>query len=125
MRPFLNITKALADENRVRALMALRHGELCLCQLIDLLRLAPSTVSKHMAILLQADLVSLRKDGRWHYYAWTGADAPVVARASQEWARVALENDPRVKEDDKLLRRMRCKERTEFCVHYRNQAGAG
>jgi DNA-binding transcriptional ArsR family regulator len=59
---------ALSDPNRVRALMALRNGELCVCQLIELLQLAPSTVSKHMSILKQAGLVASRKDSRWVYY---------------------------------------------------------
>ena len=58
MLEFMNITKALADENRVRILLAL-HGrdELCVCQLIDLLQLAPSTVSKHLFILRNARLI--------------------------------------------------------------------
>ena len=43
MLQFMNVTKALADENRIRILMALhQHGELCVCHLIDLLGLAPS-----------------------------------------------------------------------------------
>jgi len=51
MFEFMNITKALADENRVRILMALNgRDELCVCQLIDMLQLAPSTVSKHLFI---------------------------------------------------------------------------
>ena len=45
MREFMNITKALEDENRVRALLALRKGELCVCQLTELFGLAASTVS--------------------------------------------------------------------------------
>lgn len=66
---FMSITKALADENRVRILLALRNGELCVCQIVELLQLAPSTVSKHMSILRQARLVNTRKDGRWVYYS--------------------------------------------------------
>ena len=120
MRSFLNITKALGDENRVRALMALRHGELCLCQLIELLGLAPSTVSKHMSLLAQAGLVTMRKDGRWHYYAW--GEEPQTARAALEWLRAALERDPRVKADDKRLRLISCKPREAFSVHYRTPA---
>jgi ArsR family transcriptional regulator len=57
MREFMNITKALADENRVRTLLALRKGELCVCQTTEL-GLAPSTVSKHLSILYQAGLGS-------------------------------------------------------------------
>ena len=41
MREFMNITKALADENRVRMLLALRKGEFCVCQITELFGLAP------------------------------------------------------------------------------------
>ena len=68
MLAFMNITKALADENRVRILAALKNRELCVCQIIDLLQLAPSTVSKHLSILRQARLLAVRKTGRWAYY---------------------------------------------------------
>ena len=54
MRDFMAITKALADENRVRILLALRQGESCVCQIVELLGLATSTISKHMSILKQA-----------------------------------------------------------------------
>ena len=46
MFSFMAITRALSDQNRVRTLMALRDLELCVCQIIELLELAPSTVSK-------------------------------------------------------------------------------
>ena len=65
---FVAVTKAFSDPHRVRAIMALREGELCVCQLIELFGLAPSTVSKHMSILKQAGLVDSRKDSRWVYY---------------------------------------------------------
>ena len=68
VRDVLDVLKALADETRLRALCALRGGELCVCQLIALLELAPSTVSKHLSILRSARLVESRKDGRWIYY---------------------------------------------------------
>ena len=68
MRDQLDVLKALADETRLRALFALRGGELCVCQLIALLELAPSTVSKHLSILRAARVVESRKEGRWIYY---------------------------------------------------------
>ena len=68
MREIMDILKALADEKRLRALYALQGGELCVCQLIALLDLAPSTVSKHLTILRAARLVESRKDRRWMYY---------------------------------------------------------
>ena len=63
-----DVLKALADESRLRALLALRGGELCACQLIALLELAPSTVSKHLSVLRSARLVDSRKEGRWMHY---------------------------------------------------------
>ena len=72
MLDFMAIAKALADENRVRLLLALQKQELCVCQLIELIGLAPSTVSKHMSILRQARLVEARKEGRWVYYRPAG-----------------------------------------------------
>jgi DNA-binding transcriptional ArsR family regulator len=65
------IFKALADESRLRTFNVLQRGELCVCQITELLNLAPSTVSKHMSILRQAGLVESRKEGRWIYYRLT------------------------------------------------------
>ncbi len=66
--------KALSDSNRVRALCALREQELCGCQIIELLKLAPSTVFKHMSVLINAGLVTSIKKGRWVYYRLTDQD---------------------------------------------------
>jgi ArsR family transcriptional regulator, arsenate/arsenite/antimonite-responsive transcriptional repressor len=68
MELFITLARALSDESRVRALLVLGGKEVCVCQLIELLELAPSTVSKHMSILKQAGLVTGRKKGRWMYY---------------------------------------------------------
>jgi DNA-binding transcriptional ArsR family regulator len=104
MRDFMAITKALADENRVRLLLALRKKELCLCQLIELVRLAPSTVSTHMSILKRARLVDSRKEGRWMYYRLPGNDAPAVVQRVIEWASRSLSNDPVIAEDRERLK---------------------
>jgi DNA-binding transcriptional ArsR family regulator len=85
IRDIVSVAKALSDESRVRALLALEGGELCLCQLIELLGLAPSTVSKHLAVLQDARLVERRKAGRWAFYRLAGDDAPDAARAAVEW----------------------------------------
>jgi DNA-binding transcriptional ArsR family regulator len=60
------VFKALGDENRLRTVLALREvEELCVCQIVALLDLAPSTVSRHLQILKEAGLVASRKKGRW------------------------------------------------------------
>lgn len=95
MKALLDITKALADENRVRVIGGLRGGELCVCQIVELLDLAPSTVSKHLSILRQAGLVEVRKDGRWAYCRLPDRRAPSVVRQALALVRSGLEGDPR------------------------------
>ncbi len=106
LRDFMAVTKALADEHRVRLLFALQGRELCLCQLVELAGLAPSTVSKHMAILRQARLVESRKDGRWVYYRLAGREAPLALRRAIEWVRRSLADDPHVLGDAERLARI-------------------
>jgi DNA-binding transcriptional ArsR family regulator len=53
--------KALADPSRLRIVAALQGRELCLCQLVELVGLATSTVSRHMSILERARLVDARR----------------------------------------------------------------
>jgi len=102
----MTVVKALADENRVRALLALRQRELCVCQIIELLGLAPSTVSKHMAILKQARLVDSRKNGRWIYYRLADDDVPQEARDAIVWAGNSLSGNRQIREDEVYLKQI-------------------
>jgi DNA-binding transcriptional ArsR family regulator len=115
MREFMNITKALADENRIRALLALSKGELCVCQITELFGLAPSTISKHLSVLYQAGLVESRKDGRWIYYKLPGNDAPVLVRGAIAWMQKSLDGNPRVAEDKQALKRILRQDPAELC----------
>jgi len=102
MTEFIEITKALADANRVRALMALRNRELCVCRIIEMLQLAPSTVSKHLTILKQARLIEGRKEGRWMYYRLP-SDPNSTVRETLEWIFQSLENSPDIEADKKRM----------------------
>jgi len=99
MLTFMNAAKALADETRVRLLMALEGREVCVCQLIELVGLAPSTVSKHMSILRQAGLVEARKEGRWMFYRHPQCCASPVATQALAWARDCLAAESKVQDD--------------------------
>lgn len=99
---FTNITKALADPNRVRIVMALREGELCVCRIIELLQLAPSTVSKHLTILKHAGLVEGRKEGRWMHYRLPH-DRSSAAGKTLAWVFASLENASEIGTDRKRL----------------------
>ncbi len=115
MNEFLAITKALSDEGRVRILLALRTGELCVCQLTELLALAPSTVSKHMAILKQAGLVTLRKDGRWVYYRLAREGASPMVRRAIEWVFQSVGTSARARKDKKRLREILKVDKEQLC----------
>jgi DNA-binding transcriptional ArsR family regulator len=115
MREFMNITKALADESRVRALLALREGELCVCQITELFGFAPSTVSKHLSILFQAELVESRKDGRWIYYQLPGKSAPAMVREALNWLEKSHAEDPQILADNKQLKKIRQQDPAEIC----------
>ena len=109
MKKILNITKALADENRLRALMMLRDGEMCVCHIIEMLGLAPSTVSKHMSLLKQADLVETRRDGKWTHYRLTDVSAGSAEGDILTWLCRQLENDPKIGKDAERIKEMRRK----------------
>ena len=106
MREFMNLTKALADANRVRLLLALRGRELCACQITEVFGLAPSTMSKHLSILFQAGLVNSRKAGRWIYYSLPGKNAPAAVREALDWVTRSLAKNARVAEDAKRLKQV-------------------
>lgn len=118
MRDFLSQAKALSDENRVRVLCVLRHRELCVCQIIQLLKLAPSTVSKHMSILLHAGLVESRKQGRWVHYRLAERGAPAGAREAIAWACRSLRKASAIRRDAERIKKILKMSPTQLC---RNQ----
>jgi len=104
VRDTVAVVKALADKNRLRALFALRQSELCLCQIIELLGLSPSTVSRHMSILEQARLVENRKSGRWIYYRLAGDDAAPLVREALYWVSRSLKDGKEIARDARKLK---------------------
>jgi DNA-binding transcriptional ArsR family regulator len=115
MRDFMQVVKALGDENRVRILLAVQHGELCVCQITALMKLAPSTVSKHISILHQARLLDSRKSGRWIYYRQAGQDAPDRVRSTLDWLTATASNTKVIKEDARNLKQILKQNPEELC----------
>jgi DNA-binding transcriptional ArsR family regulator len=115
MRAFMALTKALADENRVRMILALRGGELCVCQITELFGLAASTISKHLSVLYQAGLVDSRKDGRWMYYSLPAKGASPAVREAIRWVAKSLAGNPRAEEDAARLKKILSLDPAELC----------
>ena len=63
------VFKAFCDENRIRILQMLQTGEKCGCKLLEELNVTQPTLSHHMKLLCDADIVQGRKDGKWVHYS--------------------------------------------------------
>lgn len=72
--------RAFSDRTRLRLLHLLRGGELCVCDLVAVLRIPQPKASRHLAYLRRAGLVSVRKDGLWSHYRLTPAADAFHAR---------------------------------------------
>jgi len=116
MRPFLNITKALADETRLRILMALRDGELCVCQLITLLEMAPSTISRHIYLLAQAGLIDKRKCGKWAYCSLANSGPTAVVKKSLALSIQSLAQSERIRHDAARLATIKTLSLEDICL---------
>ena len=99
----VNIARALGDPSRVRALFACRRRELCVCQITELLELAPSTVSRHLSVLRQSGLLESRKRGRWIHYRLAGADASRQVREALDYVFSVSAGDARIAADRRRL----------------------
>jgi ArsR family transcriptional regulator, arsenate/arsenite/antimonite-responsive transcriptional repressor len=108
----LNTFKALADLNRLRIVLSLRGGQLCVCQIVALIGLAPSTVSKHLSILRQADLIESEKQGKWIHYRLS----PTMDKRLMKWLDAALINDKKIKADTILLTRILKEDVEKLCM---------
>ncbi|MEO0108089.1 MAG: metalloregulator ArsR/SmtB family transcription factor [candidate division WOR-3 bacterium] len=64
----VHILAALASEHRLRIVELLRTGECCVCEITPKFDLDPSVVSRHLAVLERAGIISSRRQGRWIHY---------------------------------------------------------
>lgn len=82
----VNIFKALSDESRLRILSILQNNELSVNEIVALLGMGQSRISRHLKILADAGLLSFRKEGLWVFYKlergglWGDLCSPVFDR---------------------------------------------
>lgn len=100
----VSVARAVGHPARLRALAMLRSGELCVCQITEVLQLATSTVSLHLRELKRCGLIKERKSGRWVYFSL--ADDPQAA-GWIELAVAASASDPRLAEDLRKVEELR------------------
>src|SRR4029450_3708197 len=78
--PVSRLFKALADEDRVRIVALLTHGELCVCHIEEALSTSQPTVSRHLATLRAAGVVESRRERNWVYYRLAAQPHPDCRR---------------------------------------------
>ncbi len=96
--------RALGHSARLRAVAMLRSGELCVCQITEVLKLASSTVSLHLKELKRSGLITERKEGRWVYIALSQNPQ---ARSWIETALAAVARDPQLEADKRMVAELR------------------
>lgn len=116
MRDLELALKAAGDPTRTRILKLLENGGLCVCQVQAVLGLAPSTISKHLAILKIAGLVEDRRDGKWIEYAVPRTLRNPFALQVLTMLRGRLDRDPTILADRRRLRDVRAVPREQVCA---------
>ena len=112
MREYLRVMKAAADGTRVKILKMLEQRELCVCEMQSVLGISQPSVSRHLRLLEDADLVRSEKDGMWTNFRLarpeeTNPYSKVVLAHLREW----LEDDQSVRkllDQTKVVDRATC-----------------
>ncbi|WP_020676550.1 ArsR/SmtB family transcription factor [Geopsychrobacter electrodiphilus] len=71
----LELFKALADPTRLRLLNILQQGEFTVQELLKILKMGQSRISRHLKILLEAGVLSVKREGTWAYYRLQPTDS--------------------------------------------------
>lgn len=117
------VFKTLTDPTRMRILYLLEREELAVQELVQILEVAQSTVSRHLGILREAGLLRDRREGTSIYYQYA---SPTGREWSETWqlARTALQDDPTTNRDlltlDLVLRQRELRSR-----HWFEEVGPG
>jgi ArsR family transcriptional regulator len=99
--------KALADHTRLRLINLIGDDEVCVCFFVEVLKIKQPKISRHLAYLRRAGVVSARRDGKWIHYQLVEPPDPHAANIFRE-VRAALPNDPAMKDDRARLEKICC-----------------
>jgi Predicted transcriptional regulators len=101
------LLKALADANRLRILAAVQDGALCVCQLMGILGLSQSTVSKHLSVLKEAGLLVEEPRGKRSFYSLPAQYPSPFVSAVMNAVLQELEAHPDIAEDRRIAEFLR------------------
>lgn len=98
MQEIAEAMKALSEEIRLRLLLLLGNGELCVCDLMAALGLPQSTISRHLAYLKNSGWVASRRQGIWMHYRLADPLGP-FRQETLDRLRRELKDAPQAKKD--------------------------
>ena len=99
--------KALADRTRLKLINLMGDDEVCVCFFVEVLKINQPKISRHLAYLRRAGVVSARREGKWIHYRLVEPPDPHAANIFRE-VRAALPNDPAMKSDRARLEKICC-----------------
>lgn len=105
-----SIFQAFADRTRLRLLNLMSDGEVCVCFFVEALGEPQPKISRHLAYLRNAGLVTARRDAKWMHYRLTPPEQPAV-RQIFESVLETFRNDPEMQRDHANLARACCSPR--------------
>lgn len=111
---------ALSDINRLRIIAALKkYGDMCACQVVELLQVTGATTSKHLSILMQVGLIDSYKEGRWVHYRldYSSTDFDQV----MGWLENKLSQTDIIKSDERALKEIMAIDREVICRKQRGE----
>ncbi|ETT84100.1 hypothetical protein C176_12068 [Viridibacillus arenosi FSL R5-213] len=76
--------KAVSDANRLKLLACLKQGEVCVCDLVDVLKVSQPAVSQQLRKLKEADIILERKKGTWKHYRLHEEQSPYIQAIIEE-----------------------------------------
>src|SRR3982751_3604784 len=101
---------ALADRTRLRLLSLMGQDEVCVCFFVEVLKIHQPKISRHLAYLRKAGLVSSRREGKWMHYRITPPPEP-HARRIFEQVMAWLKQEPQMNSDRARLVSICCSPR--------------
>src|SRR5713226_8053614 len=99
--------RALADRTRLRLLNLMGDDEICVCFLVEVLKTNQPKISRHLAYLRRAGVVSSRREGKWIHYKIVEPPDLHAARIFRE-VRTWLANDLAMQRERRRLTRICC-----------------
>ncbi|RXZ83196.1 ArsR family transcriptional regulator [Paenibacillaceae bacterium] len=73
-----DVLKLLGDRNRLTIIALLQVKELCVCEIVDILKTSQPNISQHIRKLRDGGLIKESRRGQWVYYSLSLGDKPYI-----------------------------------------------